>query len=307
MKLIYGDISLPYKNTAIALGDFDGVHTAHRSVFSALRKYASENGVMCGVFLFAENTKTVTQKRTVKLLTTFNEKINIISEYGIDFAVIMHFDKNMMEMQPDEFAHMLRQKLHAEAVFAGYDYKFGANASGDIKTLNRLGEKHGFMVFESKKITRDGRKISSSYIRNLVKEGNVSEAKKFLGRSYTVTGEVLHGYGNGKKIGFPTVNIGYDDDKLLPKNGVYAGFTLIGEDRCKSVINVGMNPTFEAKKTTVESYIENFSGDLYGKKITVEFRDRIRDDVKFSSAEELIKQIKNDIKKADELLFKAEV
>ena len=177
----------------------------------------------------------------------------------------------------------------------GYDYSFGFKAQGDVEMLKKFGEKYGFKVFVTDVIKIDGRVVASTYIRQVIKSGEMEEAERFLGRRYCIEGNVVKGLQNGRKMGIPTANVDYDINMALPKAGVYAGITYVSGKRLKSVINVGKNPTFGAEKLTVESHILDFDEDIYGEYIRVSFAKRLRGDIKFNSMEELKNQIQNDI------------
>lgn len=270
-----------FSNSAICLGNFDGVHLGHRALFDAAKKYEK-----WGVLLFDRNTKGST------LLTTQSEKIKIISELGADFAVIVEFSERFSHKSPKEFVEFLKDTLNAGIVVAGYDYRFGYKAEGDKNELLHLCEecKIGAEIIDS--VTVLGEAVKSTRIRDAVKCGNMHLAHKLLGYKYFVSGKVVKGFKNGTKMGFPTANVEYLEEKLLPPDGVYRG-SVSGYD---AVINVGKNPTFDAEKRTVEAHLIDYSGDLYDKEIKVEFIEKIRDDIKFKSVDELINQIENDIK-----------
>ena len=246
------------------------------------------------MLLFDENTKGVTQG-SVELITPNEAKIELLEREKPDFVYMEKFDKYFMQKSPEEFVKYLLENLHIRAVCVGYDYRFGYKAQGDVEMLNRFGEKYGFKVLVTDAIKIDGKIVSSTYIRQLIKSGDMEEAERFLGRRYCIEGHVLRGFQNGTKMGIPTANVDYDVNMTLPKEGVYAGITYVNGKRLKSVINVGKNLTFDAKKLTVESHILDFNENIYDKYIRVSFAIRLRDVVKFSGVEELIEQIKRDV------------
>lgn len=274
-----------FSDSAICLGNFDGVHLGHKALFDAAKKYEK-----WGVLLFDRNTKGST------ILTTQPEKLKILSDLGADYAVIAEFSEEFSHKSPEEFVEFLKEILKVDAVVAGYDYRFGYKAAGDKKDLVRLSEEKGIIakIVESVKI--DGEAVKSTKIREFIKCGDVLCANKMLGYNYTVSGIVETGFKNGTKMGFPTANIAYPLEKLLPADGVYKG-KVLGYD---AVVNIGKNPTFEAEKRTVEAHLIGYEGDLYGREIEVEFISRIRDDKKFKNIEALIAQIEKDIKSIKE-------
>ena len=283
---------------AVALGNFDGLHRAHTKIIKTCCKYAKENGLESSVLLFCEHPVNVITGRKIKLLTDESEKLEILDSMGVDCVYIREFDSNFMHLSPEKFVCMLVDELNPAAVCVGYDYRFGYKAEGDVKILKKLGEKYGFDVIVTDEMKTSGVTIKSTKIRELVCEGDVCEAALFLGRPFSITGKVTQGLRNGHKLGTPTANVCYSDNKILPKDGVYMGYTTVDGVAYDSVINVGSNPTFNAKKITVESHILGFDCDIYGKTVKVDFVKRIRGDRKFETLEELKAQIRSDIKTA---------
>ncbi len=297
MDIIYSSPKEIYKDTLIILGNFDGLHIGHIQVMENGLKYAKEHSLKSGVFMFENHT------RNAKLITPNEIKFEILENIAPDFLYIEKFDENLMKKSPEEFVQMLVKKLGMKAVCIGYDYRFGYMAQGDVNTMYELGKKYNFDVIVTDKIMLDGITVSSTYIRELIKMGNVKKASEFLGRHFVLEGKVEAGLHNGTKLGFPTANISINAFALLPKNGVYAGYTTVNKRKYKSVINVGNNPTFDAKKITVESHIIDFSEDIYGKDAIISFAEHIRDDKKFGSLEELVKQISCDKERASKILL----
>lgn len=283
-----------YDGTVVALGNFDGLHVAHMTIIRNGIQYAKEHGLKSGVLLFDENTKGITQGK-IELITPNEAKLELLEREKPDFVFMEKFDKEFMKKSPEEFVLYLVNNLHVKAVCVGYDYSFGFKAQGDVEMLRKFGEKYGFKVFVTDVIKIGGRIVASTYIRQVIKSGDMEEAERFLGRRYCIEGNVVEGEQNGRKMGIPTANVDYDINMALPKAGVYAGITYVNGRRLKSVINVGNNPTFGAEKLTVESHILDFDEDIYGKYIRVSFAKRLRGDIKFDSMEELKNQIQNDI------------
>ena len=292
MEVIRGKIA--YDGTVVALGNFDGLHVAHMTIIRNGIEYARENNLKSGVLLFEENTKSVT-KGKIEFITPNEAKLELLEREKPDFVYIRSFDRDFMQKTPDEFAKYLADELRAKAVCVGYDYSFGYMAQGDVNMLKKLGEKYGFKVLITDVIKVDGRVVSSTYIRQVIKDGDMETAEKFLGRRYCIEGNVVRGKQNGRKMGIPTANVDYDINMALPKEGVYAGITYVRGKRLKSVINVGKNLTFGAKKLTVESHILGFDEDIYDEYIRVSFAKRLRGVFKFNSMSELKNQIKHDM------------
>ncbi len=293
MKIIRNLCEL--KPCSIALGNFDGVHIAHREIIEKCRDYAKNNDIQSGILLFENHTQTVIDNKKFKVLSPLSEKIEMIKELGVDFVFIKQFDDATMKMTKEDFFEFLITKMKAKALFAGYDYTFGYKALGKSKDLLEMGEENGVYVEITDEIEIFDKPISSTAIREMVKLGETEKIKKYLGRSYCVSGIVEKGKQNGTKMGIPTANLKYDADKLLPSDGVYLGEFIINKNSYKSLINIGKNPTFDADKRTLEVHIPDFCENIYGKEVKVLFDKKIRDEIKFKTPEELTKQIKNDL------------
>lgn len=303
MEVIRQTGKVPYSKTAVALGNFDGLHTAHMTIIARCRRYAREHGCKCGVLLFSEHSRRLVSGAELKILTTEKQKLELLERAGMDFVYIRDFDEAFMRLEPEEFVKHLTEVLHPAAVCVGYDYRFGYKAAGDVELLKALGNSYGFETVVTDEIDMDGSAVKSTLIRSLIAEGNVKKAAALLGRPVCLEGIVERGLQNGRKMGIPTANISYEPDTAIPKNGVYAGYTYVRGIKYKSVINVGSNPTFGADRITVESHILDFDRDIYGEEISAEFMIRLRDDIKFDSVEMLIKQIKADIDRAGKELI----
>ena len=301
MEIIRDNRKIEYK-TVVALGNFDGLHKAHMQVIKNCVGCARDNGYKSGVLLFGTHTLNTLSGSFEKLLTDEAEKLNILEKSGVDFVYIIDFDERFMRLTPIEFADELSDKLNAKTVCVGYDYRFGHKAAGDIHLLKELGQERGFLVSVTDEISADGVTVKSTKIRELIESGDVAGANKLLGRNFSISGEVLHGFCNGTKMGVPTANVDYGQNIILPRNGVYCGYTQVCGNKHKSVINIGNNPTFDADKITLESHLLDFDGDLYGQNIRVEFVEKIRDDKKFSGIDELKEQIFSDIEVARNIL-----
>ena len=266
--------------TTLCLGYFDGVHIAHRKLFEKAKEYGK-----WGVLLFDRNVKKM------PLLTAMPEKIRLIEKAGADYVIIAEFSESFMNKSPEEFVKFLAKTLNISRAVAGYDYRFGKNASGDAETLLKLAKDAGLSVEIVDALCENGEPVKSTKIRDYVEKGDITSANILLGYEYMISGKVEKGLGNGHKLGFPTANVAYDSEKLLPPDGVYAG------SACQkpAVINIGKNPTFSAKKRTLEVHIPGFDGDLYDKVIEISFSEKIRDDIKFKNMDELKNQIRKDV------------
>lgn len=276
--------------SAVALGKFQGLHLGHMLLLDKIAALSSEEGLTSVVFTIHVPSEG--------MIYTDSERFGILEKKGIDAAVECEFSKEFAAMQPEEFVRdILVNKLHAAYVVVGKDFKFGYNRQGDIDRLVQFGIKYDFRVVAFDKLSIDGRVVSSSYIRELIEEGDVAGASKHMGRLYSVTGQVVHGKELGRTIGFPTVNMHPVEGKLLPPFGVYETEAVIDGIFYRSITNIGDNPTVkEDGSVSIETHILDYSGDLYDRELTVCFRRFIRPEIKFHSVDELKKQIDLDKK-----------
>lgn len=291
--------------TCLALGSFDAIHKAHQILINTAVEYGKKFNVKSGVYQFVSRPASVLKPQNSKSLCTNEQKVRILERLGLDFTYFEEFNEKFMKIQCEDFAKMLKDKFNVACVVVGFHYRFGYRAEGDCNKLKYFGEKYGFEVIVVPPVKCGGVLISSTHIRNLVLQGNFYEAKKFLGRDYSIFLPVVH----GRKVGtnvlkIPTANFNSDIDIVLPPNGVYATYIVINNKKHLSVTNIGTCPTFGLTKTTIESHIQDFEGDLYDKKIELFFIEKLRDEIKFENSDQLKRQILSDIDKAKELFCK---
>ncbi len=286
--------------TAVALGNFDGVHIGHQQLIESNIKEAKIRKLRSAILIFRNHTKELLAKNNdpkIQLLTSFEQKIEILKNFSLDAVYIIDFDEDLMKLSPEEFiTNILLKKLKAKLVTVGFNYRFGYKAAGDSDLLKKVGLDKGIEVNVIPPVYIEGQIISSTAIRNFIKAGNIKKANKFLGRNFTIIGSVIKGKNRGRKLGFPTANIKLSDNYVIPKEGVYVTNTFINGKKFNSLTNIGYNPTFNEKELKIETYILDFAGNLYGKTLEIEFLDFIRDDIKFNSVQELISQIEKDVK-----------
>lgn len=271
------------KNSALCLGNFDGVHLGHRRLFDAAKAYGS-----WGALVFTANFRGDRQ------LTTISEKLRVIEMLGADFVICASPDEEFLSLSGEQFYGILKES-GVSAIVAGYDFRFGKGAFNTSADLKSWCERDLLSVHIEGEYDFLGEAVKSTRIRQLVENGDMVRANELLGYSYFLLGAVVKGLENGRKMGFPTANVAYDAEKLLPPDGVYKGRIEIEKNSYPAVINIGKNPTFDAKKRTVEVHIPNFSRDIYQKQVRVEFDKKIRGEIRFNSIEELTKQIKKDV------------
>jgi riboflavin kinase/FMN adenylyltransferase len=292
-----------FTNSVITLGNFDGIHLGHQELIRMVIRRAREiNGQSMVVTFRPHPLKVLAPEKCPPLISIYEEKIQIFARLGIDVLVKIPFSLAFAEMTPRKFVKdILCDTLGAKDVFVGYNYRFGKGRDGTTETLKQMGREYGFSVQEVEQISLNGEVISSTKIRQFLKDGEVEHAARLLGRPYAITGIVIKGDSRGKVLGFPTANIA-SKHSIIPANGVYA-VKLLARERClDGIVNIGIRPTFDAKALTIEVHVFGFNEDLYGEEITLFFIRRIREEKKFATAEALIGQIARDIGIAKEIL-----
>ena len=289
----------PPASVSVTIGNFDGVHLGHQELLRRTVAHAIAAGASSVALTFTPHPiRFFSPQARFYEITSLEEKADLIARFGIDTLVVESFTGEVGRMWPAEFAReVLARRLRARHVIVGYDFTFGRNRTGSPAMLREIGAEAGFEVEIVPPLVRGGSIVSSTRIRELLLAGRVREAEELLCRPYRVSGAVITGAGRGKKLGYPTANIRYAQE-LLPLPGVYVVEAEVGGSRYRAVANVGFNPTFGENSLGVEVHLLDFRRDLYGQEVSVYFRDRIRDERKFKSAEELVRQIENDVQYA---------
>ena len=293
--------------TSVALGNFDGIHIGHREVFRAALDAANEKDLKSLCFTFSNHPFNFILRRddsdpdAVKLICTEDEKIALIEEIGFDILANVPFDEHIMKMQAHVFfSDIVIDKLNAAHVSVGFNYTYGARATGRPDTLRGECEAAGIGVSIHDAVIVDGDVVSSTLIREMIATGNMEMTAKLLGRPYSFTGTVKHGKRLGSRMGIPTINIPAPDRQMLPPNGVYFSRILINGETYSSVSNIGVNPTVndDRRRKTIETNIFDFDDDAYGREVTVYFDHFSRGERKFRNQEELFAQIARDCENA---------
>jgi len=299
MKIIRGIEKLPSLpgNTVIAIGNFDGIHLGHQKILKFLTKKSKELDLISLVLTFSPHPEKILGGTRIKMLQTLDQRLKEIKKLGIQTVLVASFDEKFSSLSSQEFIQKIVVNiLRATAVIVGENFHFGKNREGDIPLLNRAASRYGFQVFSIPSVTKENMIVSSSIIRSLLQEGKIEKAALLLGRFYEIEGKVIKGKSRGKSIGFPTANI-QTNNEIVP-SGVFITSVTINAKTFPSLTNVGINPTFDRHEANIESYIINFDKNLYGEKIKVNFLKKIRDEIKFSTPEELSAQIKKDLEVA---------
>lgn len=281
--------------SSIALGFFDGVHTAHRAIIETAVRKAETRGLRPVVLTFDKAPSEVLFGSAPPYITTLEEKERLINALGAQMR-LMHTSRSLLSMTAEEFAEkILVQEYNAAEVTCGFNYRFGIEGCGDTQLLTKLGKRFGFNVTVIGERISGGETVSSSRVRMLISSGRIEEANILLGRNFSISGMVEHGKRLGRTIGFPTANVYPPNGALLPMSGVYETVVDINGERLSAITNTGTNPTVGKETLRTETYIPSADIDLYGKRITVEFVRFIRAEKKFSDLEALKRQIREDL------------
>lgn len=279
----------------VALGSFDGLHLGHLSLIYKVIEEAKRNGGRSMVYTFKNHPRTLINKAAApKLLMDNDEKVKVLNEHGVDIVCFQDFNDEFMKITPEEFVKLLIEKFNAKGLVVGFNYKFGYKNSGNIELLKRLQKKYKYELYVMEPCTYKDEVISSTRIRKSIEDGNVEDAYKMLGMPYTLKGIVVHGREIGRTIGFPTANLCYDKKFILPSEGVYYTNVKVNNKLYKGITSVGYNPTVNGKNLTIETHILNFNDDIYEHNIEVKFIKKIRNNIKFSTIDELKNQLEKD-------------
>lgn len=300
------DVPAGFGPSAVTIGKFDGVHTGHRAVISTLDREALQQGLTATVITFDRNPlELLAPEKCPPALTGIEQKLDLLAGTGIAATLLLTFDRQTADLSPEAFVEsILVDRLHARVVLVGADFRFGARGAGDVAMLEALGERFGFVVHLIDDVRPEGgRRVSSTWIRDLLAEGDVAHAARLLGHVPAVRGVVVHGAARGRELGFPTANLSPESDGLIPADGVYAGWLTDEGVRYPAAISVGNNPTFEGvPQKQVEAYVLDEDLDLYDHRVEIAFVERIRGMVAFSGIEPLIAQITADVERARAIL-----
>ena len=286
----------PAGERVLALGTFDGVHRGHQALLDAGKRYAQEHGILLRACSFDRHPLEVLQpEKAPKLLTTLPEKTRLMAHYGADELQLLHFTREMADMDPIDFLRMLRETMILRAVVAGWNYSFGKGGKGNAELLQEDGIRNGYDVMIVPPVRTDtGEAVSSTLIRKRVLEGRLEEAADLMGHPYELQGQVTDGKHMGHRIGIPTANVRTDPQKQLPAFGVYPCRIIISGGSYPAAVNIGVQPTLPSGKITVEAHVLDGEPELYGQKVCLIPGDRIRPEHKFDSMEALAEQIRKD-------------
>ena len=308
MRLFHGTDNAEIQRPAVlTLGVFDGLHLGHQLVMRTIVERAQAISAMPTVITFDPHPRAVLHAESAPpLLQTLDQKVEGFGVLGIEQTIVVPFTKEFSLISAEDFLRdVVKERLQAREVYLGCGFAFGHNREGHIDLLRRVSKELGFFADEVSEVTLRGQRVSSSKIRGLLAQGKVNLARRMLGRPYGVEGRVEHGAERGRQLGFPTANL-HPRNRVIPRNGVYVTGTLIEGQWRRSVTNIGVRPTVASDaEPSVETFVMNWEGDLYGDVVRVRFLHRLRDERKFSSVEELTAQIQNDVRRAESYFARA--
>lgn len=302
------DITEPFEHACVTIGNFDGVHLGHQILFSEVVARAHGEGGTSVVVTFDPHPLKVLRPGSIRLISTTEQKIELIEKAGIDVLVVIPFDRDFAATTADEFVEdILLRRIGVRELVVGYDYAFGRGRQGNIEFLRAKGKEKGFPVTVVEAHYENGMLVSSTKIRELVAEGRMRDVRLLLGRYYQIRGEVQVGkQRGGRVVGFPTANLAISEEDLCPKRGVYVTQVVYGGKCYGGVSNIGYNPTFGENRLVAETHIFDFHDDIYGHPIKINLLQHLRGEKKFAGPEELSRQINKDIRVAREVLEAAQ-
>lgn len=293
----------PQRETLVTIGVFDGVHAGHRHLLGRLRRRAEEGSLLSAVVTFFPHPQSVLRPDSqLPWLSDIDDRVRSIRSLGIDMVVVATFTPEVARLSARDFLSLLRKHLRMRGLVVGPDFALGRGREGDLDSVRALASEMGFSVEIIAPHTIDGVVVSSTLIRRALAEGDTRRVESLMGRRFQIAGTVIAGDRRGRTLGFPTANLSIRPQQALPGNGIYATITHIGGDRYPSATSIGTRPTFGDGEKTVETYVLDYREDLYDREIAVEFVQKLRDEERFASAEELRRQIERDIRAAEAIL-----
>lgn len=293
----------PERDTLLTIGIFDGVHIGHRHLIAELLRQAREKDLLSAAITFRQHPEDyLLAKHKLPFLTDIDTRIRLLNDEGIDMVIPLSFTTSLAGLEPGDFLRLLQTHLRMQGLVIGSDFALGKDRAGDIPALKKLGRKMDFTVTVVPPLVINGEIVSSTTIRKAMAEGNMEKVHALTGRYFSLKGKVVSGAGRGGDLGFPTANLEISPGVALPPDGVYAGVTHINGNAYPTMTNIGRNPTFGNKERTIEAFLLDYSGDLYGREISVDFVARLRKEIKFESAEELQAQVAEDVRRGKQLL-----
>jgi riboflavin kinase/FMN adenylyltransferase len=295
----------PQGETLLTIGVFDGVHAGHRYLLEKLQQRAADKNLLSGVVTFNPHPQSVLHPHNQLLwLNNLEDRIRAFQELGVNVVAVLTFTLKIAQLSAQDFISLLKKHLKMQGIMVGPDFALGRSQEGNIDLLRTLGHEMNFSVEVIPPFTIGGEVVSSTLIRQALVQGDMRRAEKLMGRYFYLRGKVITSNKRGRVLGFPTANLAINPQQALPNNGIYATITQVDGKRFPSATNIGIRPTFGKGKKMVETHLLNYKGNLYGKEIRIEFVQKLRDEQRFPSSEELKIQIEKDVRKAEIVLAK---
>ena len=305
MRVVRGlERRLPATRSHVAIGVFDGVHLGHQDLLTKMVEAARAGEGTAAAITFDPHPAAGLGREAPLLLTTLEERVELLGGLGLDLLVVVPFTAAIARMQAPDFVELLIHSLDLAELWSSGGFAIGRDRAGDVAFLDRMGQKRGFATRVIAPLTWRGAVVSSSRVREALEEGDLHQATGCLGRSYRLRGNVVHADGRGRLFGVPTANLSLPRERLIPANGIYA--CLAHTDQLSgqpAVTNVGTRPSFPGDQRTVEAHLLDFDGDLYGQLLAIDFHARLRDERVFSTTEQLTAQIEQDMAQARAVLL----
>jgi riboflavin kinase/FMN adenylyltransferase len=295
----------PQGETLLTIGVFDGVHAGHRYLLKRLHQRAEERNLLGGVVTFNPHPQSVLHPdKQLPWLSSLEDRVATLRQLGLSVVAVLTFTPKLAQLSARDFMSLLKRYLRMEGIVVGPDFTLGRAGEGNINLLHALGDEMKFSVEVIPPYTIDGEIVSSTLIRQALVQGDMSRVEKLMGRRFYLMGKVITSDKRGRVLGFPTANLDMKPEQASPDNGIYVTITHVDGKQFPSATNIGTRPTFGGGKKLVETHLLNYQGSLYDKDIRVEFVQKLRDEKRFASSEELKTQIKKDVRKVEALLGK---
>jgi riboflavin kinase/FMN adenylyltransferase len=293
----------PEKDMLLTIGVFDGVHLGHKYLISRLKELARQQGLLSGVITFRQHPQEVLSPQTkLPFLTDLDQRAKLLKNEGVGAIIPLSFTPELAQLSPGQFLGILKKHLRMRGLVIGPDFALGRNREGNIDTLRRLGQEMGFSITVVLPMIIDGEVVSSTAIRKALAEGDVKRVQNLIGHPFRLHGRVMAGARRGVELGFPTANLDISPQQALPAEGVYVSRAQIDDQAHPAMTNIGQRPTFGENQRVVEVYLLDYHGDLYGQELAIDIIERLRDEKKFDTPEQLKKQIAEDVKQGTAIL-----
>jgi len=293
----------PERDTLLTVGVFDGVHLGHKRLISRLLEEAGQRNLLSGVVTFRQHPEELLSPRTqLPFLTDIEERIGLLKNEGVDMIIPLSFTTELAQLSARQFVGLLQKYLRMRGLVIGSDFALGKGREGDTDTLEKLGQDMNFSVTVVPPFVINGEVVSSTAIRKAMAAGDMKKVNKLTGRPFSLQGKVITGAGRGVGLGFPTANLDISSKQARPPDGVYASWAHIDGKIYQSMVNIGQCPTFGGGEGTVEAYLVDYRGDLYGRELKIDIVARLRDEKKFDTVEELKEQVAEDVRQGKKIL-----